>query len=74
MNLYFRFDGQILPIILKGVWTRFYPLVQKFRDLVFKEKAIGDIKHVVSDFGIARLDGKFPSIPLCNYFLFNVQH
>jgi len=49
-------------LLVEGVWTRFFPLVQKFRELVFKENAIGDVKHVMSDFGIARLDGKY------NYF------
>ncbi|KIJ56295.1 hypothetical protein M422DRAFT_23584 [Sphaerobolus stellatus SS14] len=43
-------------LLVEGVWTRFFPLVQAFRDLVFNQKAIGDIKHVLSDFAIGRLD------------------
>ncbi|GJJ13046.1 hypothetical protein Clacol_007295 [Clathrus columnatus] len=43
-------------LLVEGVWTRFFPLVQTFRKLAFEEKVIGDIKHVVSDFAIGRLD------------------
>lgn len=45
--------------ILTGLWTRFFPIVAKFRQLIFEDKVIGDIKHVVSDFAIGRLDCKF---------------
>ncbi|KAF8581454.1 NAD-binding protein [Ramaria rubella] len=43
-------------LFVEGVWTRFFPLVYAFEDLVFEQKVIGDVRHVLVDFGIARLD------------------
>jgi predicted dehydrogenase len=34
------------------VWTRFFPLTKRFQELLHKEKAIGDIHYVRSEFGI----------------------
>lgn len=35
-----------------GVWTRFFPLAYKFQELAFNG-AIGDIRQVFADFGMA---------------------
>ncbi|KAK9896856.1 NAD-binding protein [Cystobasidium minutum MCA 4210] len=37
---------------MEGVWTRFFPLVYKFQDLIHKEKVIGNIHNVLVDFGM----------------------
>lgn len=36
--------------IMEGMWTRFFPAVQKSRDLAVKEKVLGEIATVFSDF------------------------
>ncbi|OQE20549.1 hypothetical protein PENSTE_c013G00132 [Penicillium steckii] len=45
--------------IMEAMWTRFFPLVQKLRELIHSEKAIGDVQRVFCDFsmpmGIASL-------------------
>lgn len=45
--------------LMEAVWTRFFPLAYKFQELLHKEKAIGDIHHVVTDFGM----GFFHTVP-----------
>ena len=45
--------------LMEAVWTRFFPLAYKFQDLLHKEKVIGDIHHVVTDFGM----GFFHTVP-----------
>lgn len=35
-----------------GVWTRFFPLAYKFQELAFNG-AIGDVRQVFADFGMA---------------------
>ena len=37
---------------MEGVWTRFFPLVHKFQELIHKEKVIGNIHNVLVDFGM----------------------
>lgn len=39
--------------LLEGMWTRFFPLVKKIRELVVEERKIGDVKLIQADFGVA---------------------
>lgn len=46
-------QGQLHTLTLTGLWTRFQPLTSKLRDALHKDKLIGDIKFVQSDFSMA---------------------
>lgn len=37
---------------MEGVWTRFFPLVYKFQELLHKEKVIGNVHNCLVDFGM----------------------
>ena len=49
--------------IMEGMWTRFFPAVQKARDLALgSEKTLGEIASVVSDFNFNAADSEeYPS-------------
>jgi len=36
-----------------AIWTRFFPLAYRFQELLHIERAIGDVHHVLVDFGMA---------------------
>lgn len=38
---------------MEGVWTRFLPLVARFKELLHVQKVVGDVHHVYADFGLA---------------------
>ncbi|KAJ5915448.1 hypothetical protein N7466_011381 [Penicillium verhagenii] len=38
--------------VMEGLWTRFFPLVEKVRDLLHGEKIIGEISRVFADFSL----------------------
>lgn len=38
--------------LMEAVWTRFFPLSAKFKELLHKDKAIGDFHYVLSTFGM----------------------
>jgi dihydrodiol dehydrogenase / D-xylose 1-dehydrogenase (NADP) len=37
---------------LEGVWTRFFPLTKRFKELLHEEKVIGNVHNVLVDFGM----------------------
>ncbi|KAJ5408255.1 dimeric dihydrodiol dehydrogenase [Penicillium cosmopolitanum] len=40
--------------IMEAMWTRFFPLVQKLRQLIHVDKTIGDVHRVWCDFGLPK--------------------
>lgn len=38
--------------IMEAMWTRFYPLVRKIQDLIFKEQKLGTVYRTFCDFGL----------------------
>ncbi|KAB8200197.1 hypothetical protein BDV34DRAFT_205346 [Aspergillus parasiticus] len=46
--------------VMEAMWTRFFPLVQKLRDLLHRDKVIGDIQRVFCDFSMPM---DIPSLP-----------
>ena len=46
--------------IMEAMWTRFFPVVQTLRSLLFREKKLGTIYRMSCDFG---LDIDIPSLP-----------
>jgi len=55
--------------LMEAVWTRFFPLTFALQDLLFKQKVIGDIKRVVSDFSIDFVHGMY-SCSMDSYVVF----
>jgi dihydrodiol dehydrogenase / D-xylose 1-dehydrogenase (NADP) len=47
--------------VLEGMWTRFFPCTDKLRQLLFEEKAIGDVCAFHGTFGFAD-DGSAPRL------------
>jgi dihydrodiol dehydrogenase / D-xylose 1-dehydrogenase (NADP) len=48
--------------LMEGMWTRFFPAVQKSRDICCSEKALGEIATVCSDFNFCASDtDEYPS-------------
>lgn len=39
-------------LVMEAMWTRHFPLVKHFQQLLHKERIIGDIKRVFYDFGM----------------------
>ncbi|GAA5863925.1 hypothetical protein JCM8547_005282 [Rhodosporidiobolus lusitaniae] len=38
--------------LMEGVWTRFFPIIYKYQELIHKDKVIGDVRQVFCDFGM----------------------
>lgn len=47
--------------VMEAMWTRFMPLVEKLRELLHQEKAIGDIHRASCDFSLPMDLSSFPS-------------
>jgi predicted dehydrogenase len=47
--------------VMEAMWTRFFPLVHKLRDLIHREKIIGDIFRVFCDFSMPMDIASLPS-------------
>lgn len=42
--------------LMEAVWTRFFPIVETFKDLVHKQKIVGDVHRTFVDFAIKDFD------------------
>lgn len=39
-------------LVMEAVWTRFFPAIAKIKDLIFNQKALGDVHRLSADFSM----------------------